>query len=356
MFLKTAEHVPDLPLKYSERITSILKGEDMLWVGREDGVVEFFNESMAGKVKAFDLEFDCLENEDIKEKISTMTVSNDGGVNTILYVGNEKSIKIFQVRNDVSTLDICNKQLSDNFRNLEITTCKNIHSYIINSISLNCTKDFMITSDYIKVNLWKPDRLENTYGLVDIKPQIASGCIYVINSAKFSPHQDNIFAYSSSSGELSLNDISISPKSQKIQSFKNSYTQSIKSISDFVFVDSNFILTRSMNNLCLFDQRNSKKEIYIQELVTSPEEQNILNACDAVYDRFKIDCWGHMAYTGSHNGSVYCFDLLNTKLEEVVVIENTKASADKKIRNIAADNEGFACVANGKVKTYKLTQ
>lgn len=356
MFFKTGEYIPDIPLKYADRVTSLLKTEDALWIGREDGLVEIINGPMTGLIKAFDLEFDCLENEDIKEKINSMALMTDGGVNNILFVGNEKNLKVFQIRNDVSTLSICNREFTDKFRINEIDSCKNVHSYILNSISLNASRDFMITSDYIKVNLWRPGRLESTFSLIDIKSQIASGCIYVINTSKFSPYQDSVFGYSSSSGELSLNDISISPKSQKIQSFRNSYTQSIKSISDFVFIDSNFILTRSMNNLCLFDQRNSKKEVYITELVTSTDEQNMLNSCDAVYDRFKLDCSGHMAYTGSYNGSVYCFDLLNSSLEEINVIDGVKSLNENKIKNVAAENEGFSCVANGRVKTYKIKQ
>lgn len=356
MFLKIKEYAPELSYKYPERVTSIAKTDETMWIGREDGVIEFIGSSSNGIINAFDLEFDCLENEDIKERINAMAITSDGGINNILFAGNEKNLKAFKIRNDASTINICNSNLSNNFRTAEVACCKNVHSYILNSISLNSSSDFMITSDYIKVNLWRPDKLENSFSLVDIKAQIASGCIYVINTSKFSPYHNSIFGYSSSSGELSLNDISISPKSQKIQSFKNSYSQSIKSISDFVFVDSNFILTRSMNNMCLFDQRNPKKEVYLAELVTSLEEQNKLNSGDAVYDRFKLDCDGHMAYTGSCYGSVYCFDLLSTNLEEVSVYDSKRSTNDKKVKNIVAEHDGFSCVVNGKVVSYKLTQ
>jgi serine/threonine-protein phosphatase 2A regulatory subunit B len=353
MFSKQYEYTPQTELQYKEKITCLYQKNENLWIGREDGFLECHGNSQKILYKAFKTDFDYLENEDIKPRITCFEHTNDGGLNDVVFIGNEKSIKVIKVRNDASTHDICNEKYSSDFRVNDVTTCKNVHNYILNSISLNRTKDYLISCDYIKINLWKPERMENFYNIVDLKPQLVDGAVFVINSCKFNPWKDNVMAYSSSNGEIYLNDISITPRSQTVSIMRNINTESIKSISDFTFIDENMIVSRSLNNLCLFDVRNTKIAVFSKELITNLDEQNALNSSDAIYEKFKISSDGLFAYTGSYFNSVYSTNVISGVQEEILVGNQRVFDVENKIKLVSAGTNGFSCVLDGSV--YKLS-
>jgi len=352
MFEKKHEYRPNIELEYADKITCLVKKDNRLWIGREDGILECHNENVKFNAKVFETEYDYLESEEIKAKISAFEQVNDGSVNDIIYVGNEKGIKVFKIRNDAPTIDICNDLYSPSYRISEIKKCPNTHAYVLNSLSLNRSREYLASSDYIKINLWKPEKMSEPYNIIDLKPQLVGGVVFVINSCKFNPFCDGILAYSSSNGEIYLNDISITPKSQEICSMKNTNTESIKSISDFAFIDSNLVISRSLNNICLFDVRSTKSSIFSKELITNYDEQNMLNSSDAIYEKFKIATDGMFAYSGSYLNSVYSVNVLTGSQEEVLVGEKREFSTDNKIRLVVAENDGFTCVLNGSVFKY----
>lgn len=352
MFVKKHEYKPDVDTKFGEKVTCLTKKDGRLWIGREDGVLEFHDSIANFRTRVFESEFDYLENEDIKEKITAVDSMSDGGISDILFVGNEKNLKILRTRNDASTLDICNGLHSQKYRTSEIKKCQNIHSYIINSISINKSREYLITADYIKINLWKPERMDDFYNIIDIKPQLVGGVVFVINSCKFSSFSDSILAYSSSNGEICVNDISIAPRSQKVCTMKNTNTDGIKSISDFSFIDSNLIVSRSLNSICLFDMRNPKASVFSRELITDFNEQNMLNSSDAIYEKFKIANDGMYAYTGSYFSSVYCINMLSGAQEEIVVGEKRQFGVENRIKLITGDTDEFSCALDGSIMKY----
>lgn len=348
------EHKPAVPSKYVEKITAIHHTDDFVWMGREDGIVDFFNDSVKSSTKVFEVTFDCLESEDIKEKITSVASMTDGGINNVIFVGNERSIKTIKIRNDAPTERICNGELSSNFRFTELNQCQNIHSYVLNSISISIGREHLITSDYLRVNLWNPVLMNSFYNLVDIKSQLTGGAVFVINSTKFSPYKDTIFGYSTSNGLLKINDTSVTPKSESIMYFSNQNTENIRSISDFAFVDSNLIVTRSMNNLCVFDMRNPKKELINKDLVTDSHELNELNSGEAIYDKFKIASDGVNAYTGSYFGSVYNFNLVNMQLEEIQISKERRFTQNNRIKIVSCNENGFSCAHEGSLLNYDI--
>lgn len=352
MFVKKHEYRPDVDIKFNEKVTCLTNKDGRLWIGREDGILECRNDNVNFSTKVFEGEFDYLENEDIKEKITAIDSMSDGGVSDVLFVGNEKNLKVLRVRNDASTLDICNGLHSPEYRTSETKRCQNIHSYIINSISINKSREYLVTADYIKINLWKPERMDDFYNILDIKPQLVGGVVFVINSCKFSSFSDSILAYSSSNGEICVNDISIAPKSQKVCTMRNTDTSGIKSISDFSFIDSNLIVSRSLNSICLFDVRNPKTSIFSRELITDFGEQNMLNSSDAIYEKFKIANDGMYAYTGSYFNSVYCINMLAGTQEEAIIGEKRQFGIENRIKLVSGDSDEFSCVLNGSVMKY----
>lgn len=352
MFIRRHEYRPEVEHDLNEKVTSLLKKDNKLWIGREDGFLECHNENIKFSTKLFESEYDYLESEEIKPKVIAIEHMNDGSVNDIIFCGNEKTIKMFKIRNDAPTIDICNDLLSPGYRISEIKKCSNIHTYVLNSISLNRSKEYLVSTDYLEVNLWKPSRMDNFYNIINLKPELTSGTVFVINSCKFNPFTDNLLVYSTTNGEISLNDISIAPKAQKVGSMKNNSTFSIKSISDFSFIDSNLLISRSLNNICLFDLRNTKTPIFNKELICDFEEQNKLNFSDAIYEKFKIVADNMFAYTGSYFNTVYSINVLTGTFDEIIIGSERAFGIDNKIRLIETENDGFSCILNGVLIKY----
>lgn len=352
MFAKTSEYKPDKINESNEYLTMLINKGNDVFLGSEDGILENINEKRGFKTKVFAQEFDYLENEEIKPTLTSLEVFHDG-INDLLFVGNEKTMKVIKIRNDTSTFNISQNLFSEKNRFKEVAKFENIHSYLLNSISLNASKEFIITSDYIKIHMWKPNRMDQYYTLVDLKPTLVDGVVYVINSCKFNPYHDKILSYSSSNGEIFINDIYSTPKSQNILRLVNSNNESIKSISDFSFISENHIISRSLNNVCLFDIRNEKQEVFSKKLVTDSAELKILNGSDAIYEKFKIDSNGNTAYTGSYHDSVYSIDVSTGHFEEVLMNQERRFDVKRNIRFVAAKNDGFFCISKDSLLNYK---
>ncbi|KAM0681274.1 hypothetical protein GINT2_000473 [Glugoides intestinalis] len=355
-FSKKYEQKIVIPSRYNEKITSVLQTKEFIWIGREDGIVDFQNDSLKGNVKVFEVAFDCLESEDIKERINAMVLLESGGTTNTLFAGNERCISIIKIRNNASTINICAENYSQNFRNIESKCCSNVHSYILNSMSISSSNEYLLTSDYLKVNLWSPLAMNSFYNLVDIKTQLAGGLVFVINSSKFSPFSDNLFGYSTSNGLLKIHDISMAPKSEEAFCFKNQNTESIKSISDFSFINENTIITRSMNNVCVFDMRNPTKERYSKELITDIAELNMLNTSEAIYDKFRVVSCGNTAYTGSYFGSMYYFNVTNNEFSEIQINKQRMYCPENRVKMVVCNEEGFSCIFGGALIAYKVSE
>jgi serine/threonine-protein phosphatase 2A regulatory subunit B len=83
----------------------------------------------------------------------------------------------------------------------------NAHTYHINSISVNSDQETFLSADDLRVNLWNLEVTDQSFNIVDIKPQNMEDLTEVITSAEFHPQQCNVFAYSSSKGCIRLADM-----------------------------------------------------------------------------------------------------------------------------------------------------
>lgn len=330
------------------KYTSIMQIPEFTCVGREDGDVEFFGDALRERAKIFDRTFDSLESENIDRCVNAMAYLDNGGVVGTLFSGNDRDIKAVRVRNNAPTVEIYNGRLSPNLRFSSYRLCQNVHTYALSSMSINSSKEYLITSDYIKVNLWNPQTMTSFYNIVDIKSQLASGLVFVINASRFSPFSDNIFGYSTSNGRLVLNDTSIKPRSEPVQTYYLQNIEGIRSISDFSFVDDNSIITRTMNNVSLFDIRNPKKEVFSRNLVVEFAELNKLNSESAIYEKFGIVYHGGMAYTGSYFGTLYSVDISTGEYSEIQIHDKREFAPENKIKLVACNGRELMCVLGGR--------
>lgn len=330
---------------------SSLSYKDDLYVGTENGMVSCYkgSDKMYGS-QYFTLKFDYLESCDVLEKITAFDFMESGGISKLSIVSNERNIKIFEVRNNKSTQDnltqpdISNLEFSHN----EVKEFSNVHSYMCNSVSLNNDNQYFISSDYLVINLWRPDVLEGCYTLVDIKPPKHTDLVYVINTCKFSKYMNTVFGYSTTNGEILFNDLRLSTKSENILKIKNKDKDikdgAFKSVSDFSFVNEHSVINRSLNNVSLSDLRNPDKEVFrvtiSENIVSNP---SILNS-DAVYEKFKISENGKFAFTGSFSNKIYAIDIQTGMKEEIVIDTKYRSSDLNKTRFVAAKENGFYVV------------
>lgn len=329
---------------------------DTLYIGDECGFIKNYkNTNLLYNTKYFSKRFDYLESCDVIEKITSLDVLETGGINQKIIISNERNIKIFDVRNNLSTMDNINKLQGEYKHTLE-KEFNNIHSYMCNSISLNNDSQYFISSDYLMINLWKPDILEGCFNLIDIKPPKHSDLVYVINTSKFSKYLNTIFGYSTTHGEIILNDIRISSKTENILKIKNKENDikdgAFKSISDFSFINDYEIINRSLNHVCLFDMRNTDKEIYSVVISDKINKNPSILDTDEVYEKFKICNNCKYAFTGSFGNVVNAINIKNGEKTEIKIPDKLRNSEENKTRFVRANDDGFFVVYGKSIYNY----
>lgn len=137
------------------------------------------------------------------------------------------------------------------------------HDYHINSISNNSDGETFISADDLRINLWNLEISNQSFNIVDVKPQNMEDLTEVITSAEFHPTHCNTLAYSSSKGSIRLIDLRQSAlcdthaklfEEQEAPGSRSFFTEIIASISDVKFSkDGRYILSRDYMTLKLWD-------------------------------------------------------------------------------------------------------
>ncbi|CAD26600.1 SER/THR PROTEIN PHOSPHATASE PP2-A REGULATORY SUBUNIT B [Encephalitozoon cuniculi GB-M1] len=340
-----------------EKITSVLYGE-RLYVGCGDGRVECYGDEKLYSFQGFELEFDYLESCDVAEKVLAIERFDDGGLNEFLVVGNERNLKIWKIRNRGSTKEILEGRCSEEYEYVCVKECKNVHPCILNSLSFNNDKQFLLSSDYLKINLWKPEKIDGCFTIVDVKPHKYSDLMFVINSTKFSKEMNMVFGYSTSSGEIHINDLRLASKSLEALTIDgvdvDGIEGAVRSISDFQFVDSNLILARSLNSVTLYDQRNAKNCIFTTMLCDDMDEINAVYESDAVYARFRISCSNNYGFTGGFKDVVHVVNLADGSKEDFKVPCETKNVEKKdKLKLVSSSGDRFVVACEDRLLEYQ---
>lgn len=340
-----------------ERVTSMLCGE-RLYVGSGDGRVECYGDKRLYSFQGFELEFDYLESCDVSEKVLAIERFDNGGLDEFLVVGNERSLKVWRVRSSGPTKDVVEGRGSGNYDWECVKECKNVHPCILNSLSFNNDGQYLLSSDYLKINLWKPEKIDGCFTVVDVKPHKYSDLMFVINSTKFSNEMNMVFGYSTSSGEIRINDLRLSSRSREVLEIEGADVDGIegavKSISDFQFVGSNLVLARSLNSVTLYDQRNPKNNIFTSLLCDDADEIGSVYESDAVYARFRMSCSGNYGFTGGFNDVVHVISLLDGSREDVPVPCAAGGLGKKdRLKLVSARGDGFVVACEESLVEYQ---
>lgn len=397
---KSKEFKVTVPAAFKEKVTCLGGFTNAnIVVGREDGKMQIANvdKNRMGTVEIFRKEYDLLDNENIKESITAMVSVEENNLSKTLFVANEKNIKCVELREKMSVVDLIkhnkvepkiesftpkkhkifykqNETENEVFVGLEYTSntkvaVNNVHKYLINSLTLNISNEILISADLLNINLWKPERMEKTYTVVDIKEKLDLGSIFVINTTKFSKSNDSLFGYCTSQGQLCIHDIKVHPKESEVHKLdvsapcKKSLNLNasedqgmnvIKSISDFVFVDEYLIATRTLDRISVFDVRNSSGKLFDCGLFKVTDE--IVNS-ELIYEKFKICHSENSLYTGTLDGQINVFNTVDEKLKKIKVKGIDRGMcAENGIKHVSVQENILTCANNNRIVNYYLNK
>ena len=210
---------------------------------------------------------------------------------------------------------------------IAVTACprrifQNAHQYHINSVSVNSDGESYLSSDDLRINMWNLEITNQSFNIVDIKPDNMEELTEVITSASFHPKQCNLFMYSSSRGCIKLGDMrqrALCDEHHKLfevtedTADRSFFSEIIASISDVQFSGENgrYIVSRDYLSLKIWDihmESRPIKTIPIHEHLRSKLCDLYENDC--IFDKFETSVSGTGDYymTGSYNSAFHIYD------------------------------------------------
>jgi len=203
-------------------------------------------------------------------------------------------------------------------------TCKQIfsdaHTYNINSISPNSDCETFMSTDDLRINMWHLERSDQSFNIVDIKPDNLEDLTEVITSSAFHPKSCNILAYSSSRGRIRLNDLRERATADEPSRFfelpedpnESEFAGVVSSISHMQFDPSgNHILCRDYLTLKLWDVRQESHPVQVIPIHGYLENKlGELYQNECIFDKFEcaVSHNGHLV-TGTYDDNFFIHNL-----------------------------------------------
>jgi len=227
----------------------------------------------------------------------------------------------------------------------------NAHAYHINSISPNCDGETFISSDDLRINLWNLEITNQSFNIVDIKPENMEELTEVITSSEFHPTQCSIFMYSSSKGTIKLCDTrnsALCDKGAKVFEEeedpvnKSFFSEIISSISDIKFSPcGRYILARDYMSLKLWDINKEEKPVKVVPVhdYLKPKLCDLYEN-DCIFDKFEcsLSCNANQLISGSYGDFFLAYDIHN-QLETRIEVRKTKRTKPINPDSIAYDKK-----------------
>lgn len=309
-------------------------------------------------------EFDYLKSLEIEEKINKIKWFKPQQNGMFLLTTNDKTIKLWKVHDKVvPTLDTSHPSDGQSLYVPRVTSREtvtsatprkifaNAHAYHVNSISLNSDGETYISSDDLRINLWNFEVSDQSFNIVDIKPENMEELTEVITTAEFHTHQCNVFMYSSSKGTIKLCDMreaALCDESAKVfeepedPSSKSFFSEIISSISDIKFSrDGRYILSRDYLTLKVWDinmESKPVKSIKIHDYLRSKLCDLYENDC--IFDKFECNMSGDGKHvvTGSYHNH---FQVYGVESGTTTLLEASKATPKSSTADINPDTIDF---------------
>ncbi|OQR99228.1 protein phosphatase PP2A regulatory subunit B [Achlya hypogyna] len=289
------------------------------------------------KYKSFqshNAEFDYLKSLEIEEKINKIKWCRSSNNALYLLSTNDKTIKFWKLHDrEVRESQRANKTYGDRitFPTMSVTDTvavatpkrvfANAHTYHINSIALNSDGETFLSADDLRINLWHLGVSNQSFNIVDIKPNNMEELTEVITAADFHPSHCNIMMYSTSRGSVKLGDMRMSAlcdsharlfEDQEDPASRSFFSEIIASIADIKFSpDGRYIISRDYLTLKIWDvnmEARPVQTINIHEHLR-PRLCELYDT-DCIFDKFEcaVSGDGNNFITGSYNSEFHIYD------------------------------------------------
>eukprot|EP00005_Dracoamoeba_jomungandri_P002350 CAMPEP_0174261502 /NCGR_PEP_ID=MMETSP0439-20130205/11467_1 /TAXON_ID=0 /ORGANISM="Stereomyxa ramosa, Strain Chinc5" /LENGTH=433 /DNA_ID=CAMNT_0015345983 /DNA_START=134 /DNA_END=1435 /DNA_ORIENTATION=+ len=336
-------------------------------------------------------EFDYLKSLEIEEKINKIKWCKPFNDSHYLLTTNDKTVKLWKVY-DKTITDGYTKPKNTNGLSFPTSSRRerqktavprkifaNAHAYHINSISLNTDGETYISADDLRINLWNLEISDQSFNIVDIKPENMEELTEVITAAEFHPTNCNSVMYSSSKGTIKLGDLRQAAlcdtyakkfEEEEDPANKSFFSEIIASISDIKFSrDGRYIISRDYLTLKLWDINKEDKPlrtIRIHDYLKSKLCDLYENDC--IFDKFECTSSSTTSHilTGSYHNHFLIYDIqqdqtfgLRTKLGRAPKRATMDLNADdinfnKKVLHVAwhPGDDVVAVAANNNLYLY----
>ncbi|OQS03245.1 phosphatase PP2A regulatory subunit B [Thraustotheca clavata] len=280
-------------------------------------------------------EFDYLKSLEIEEKINQIKWCR--ACNNALYLlsTNDKTIKFWKLhdRNVRPLTTRSNKTYGDRItfppskatEKVAVATPKrvfaNAHTYHINSIALNSDGETFLSADDLRINLWHLGVSDQSFNIVDIKPNNMEELTEVITAADFHPTHCNIMMYSTSRGSIMLGDMRAAAlcdshsrlfEDQEDPATRSFFSEIIASISDIKFSpDGRYIISRDYLTLKIWDVNMEARPVHTINIHEHLRPKLCeLYDTDCIFDKFEcaVSGDGNNFVTGSYNSEFHIYD------------------------------------------------
>jgi len=207
------------------------------------------------------------------------------------------------------------------------------HAYNINSVSFNSDGETFITTDDLRVNLWNYNITNETFGIVDIKPDNMDELTEVITCSDFHPKNCNSFIYATSKGVVRMGDLRKSALCHTYaKEFEDTdsdiggfFQELVTTISDVKWSPcGNWIVSRDYLTMKVWDPRMERQPFRIVKF----HDHLIPKLCDlyendSIFDKFEC-CWNGNScrlLTGSYNNNFYICDTFGTHITPMTALK-----------------------------------
>ncbi|XP_048637753.1 serine/threonine protein phosphatase 2A 55 kDa regulatory subunit B alpha isoform isoform X1 [Brassica napus] len=309
--------------------------------------------------QSHDPAFDYLKSLEIEEKINKIRWCQTANGALFLLSTNDKIIKYWKVQdkkikkicdinadpsgavgngtvaNGVPEANISSLRLPvvvTSHESSPVAKCRRVyphaHDYHINSISNNSDGETFISADDLRINLWNLEISNQSFNIVDVKPEKMEDLSEVITAAEFHPTHCNMLAYSSSKGSIRLIDLRQSALCDSHSKLfeepdaggsKSFFTEIIASVSDIKFAkEGRYLLSRDYMTLKLWDINMDSGPVSTFQVheYLKPKLCDLYEN-DSIFDKFEccISGNGLRAATGSYSNLFRVFGVSSGSTE-----------------------------------------
>ncbi|KAG2314058.1 hypothetical protein Bca52824_017180 [Brassica carinata] len=339
--------------------------------------------------QSHDPEFDYLKSLEIEEKINKIRWCQTANGALFLLSTNDKTIKFWKVQDkkikkicDVSadpssTAGNVNGEVPEanslfppggipslrlpvvtSHESSPVARCRRVyshaHDYHINSISNNSDGETFISADDLRINLWNLEINNQSFNIVDVKPEKMEDLSEVITSAEFHPTHCNMLAYSSSKGSIRLIDLRQSAlcdshsklfEDREAAGPKSFFTEIIASVSDIKFAkEGRYLLSRDYMTLKLWDINMDSGPVSTFQVHEHLKPKLCdLYENDSIFDKFEccISGDGLRAATGSYSNMFRVFGVSSGSTETATL----EASRNPMRRHVPVPSSPFKALS-----------